>query len=108
MGNPRKFAIATYWNGFQVATTKYKDSCVVETEILNKGLKILLTCDPMPVLLIPTSSKHLKKDMEEEVMTTFLEPCIREFESLFINGFDVSYSLQFSIKGYFFKYKLYN
>lgn len=47
---------------------------------------------PMPVIFIPTSSEKLIKEQEEQVMTAFLEPFMRELEYVLIHGFDVSYN----------------
>ena len=59
-------------------------------EVLN-GERGNLQC-PMPVIFILTSSKNLLKSGEEEVMTAFLEPFIREMEFAFIDGFQECYN----------------
>ena len=59
-------------------------------EVLNGG-RGNLQC-PMSVIFIPTSSKNLLKSGEEEVMTAFLEPFVREMESALIDGFQVRYN----------------
>ena len=62
----------------------------MEVEILNGGMKNLKR--PMPVIFIPASSKEFVKEMEEEVMTAFLQPFIKELEYAIIHGFVVSYN----------------
>jgi hypothetical protein len=45
--------LVAHWNGFLLATTKYKDTWVVDIEVLNVGKQ--MGVGPMPVLFIPAS-----------------------------------------------------
>ena len=46
----------------------------------------------MLMIFILTSSKKLVKEMKEEVMTTFLEPFIKELEYAIIHGCVMNYN----------------
>ena len=59
-------------------------------EVLNGGRENLKRS--IPVIFIPASLEKLLRGMGEEVMTAFLEPLIRELESVFIEGFEVLYN----------------
>jgi hypothetical protein len=63
---------------------------VVEVEILNGRRENLHRS--LPVIFILPSSEKLVRQREEEVMTTFLEPLLREMESALIHGFEVCYN----------------
>ena len=89
-GDPRNLAIVAHWDGFLPATTKYKDTWAVEIELLNAGMQNLMR--PMPVVFIPASSDKIIKQFEEGVLTVFLEPFLRELESVFVHGFPVKYN----------------
>jgi hypothetical protein len=62
----------------------------VEIELLNDGMQNLM--HPMPVLFIPASSNKIVKEFEEGILTVFLEPLLRELESIFVEGFPVKYN----------------
>jgi len=94
-GDLRNFAIATHWDGFLPATTKYKDSWVVEIELLNVGMQNLMR--PMLVVFIRASYNKIVKEFEEGVLTIFLEPFLRELEFVFVHGFLVKYNFPFEI-----------
>lgn len=90
MGDPRNFALAGHWDGFLTATTKFKDTWVVEIEVLNGGKNNSL--GPIPLIFIPASSKQIIKDCEDHILTAFLEPLIHNLEIIFIEGFMVKYN----------------
>ena len=89
-GDPRNFAIAAHWDGFISTTTKYKDTWVVEIEILNAGLQNVMR--PMPVVFIPASSKQIIKDLDEGILIVFLAPFMHELELAFIEGFSMNFN----------------
>jgi hypothetical protein len=62
----------------------------VKVEILSGGMENL-KCPMLPIF-IPTLAKKLIKEMEEEVMTAFLEPFIRKLEFAIIHRFVVNYN----------------
>lgn len=62
----------------------------MEIELLNAGMQNLMR--PMPVVFIPASSDKIVKEFEEGVLTVFLEPFLRELESVFVHGFPVKYN----------------
>ena len=58
--------------------------------MLNGGMQNFMR--PMPVVFIPASSEKIVKELEEGVLTMFLEPLLRELESIFVHGFPVNYN----------------
>jgi len=80
--------LVAHWNGFLLATTKYKDTWVVDIEVLNVGKQMGVGL--MPVLFIPTSFNKIFKHREEQILIVFLE-LIQELESAFLDGFDIVY-----------------
>ena len=56
--------------------------------MLNGGMQNLMH----PVVFIPASSEKIVKELEEGVLTVFLEPPLRELESTFVHGFPVNYN----------------
>lgn len=81
--------MVAHWNGFLLATTKYKDTWVVDIEVLNVGKQMGVGL--MPVLFISASFNKIFKHMEEHILIVFLE-LIQELESAFLDGFDIVYN----------------
>ena len=84
------FAIAAHWDGFISTTTKYKDTWAVEIELLNLGLQNVMR--PVPVVFITASSKQIIKDLDEGILTVFLEPLMCKLESAFVEGFSMNFN----------------
>ena len=62
----------------------------MEFELLNAGLQNVMR--PMPIVFIPTSSKQIIKDLDEGILTVFLEPFMHELESTFVEGFSTNFN----------------
>ena len=62
----------------------------MEIELLNLGLQNVMR--PMPVVFILASSKQIIKDLDEGILTVFLEPFMHELESAFVEGFSMNFN----------------
>ena len=62
----------------------------MEIELLNAGLQNVMR--PMLVVFIPASSKQIFKDLDEGILTVFLEPLMRKLESAFVEGFSMNFN----------------
>lgn len=89
-GDPRNMALIAHWDGFQTARTTYQNTWTVEIMILNAGRNCSLT--PLPVLFIPSSCKKIVKQKRYELLNYFLEPFIRDLQTLFLEGVLTTYA----------------
>ena len=62
----------------------------MEIELLNARLQNVMRS--MPVVFIPASSKQIIKDLDEGILTVFLEPLMCELESAFVEGFSGNFN----------------
>lgn len=89
-GDPKNFTLVGHWDRFLTGTTKFNDTWVVELEFMDGGKNNAL--GPYHVIFIPASSKHITKQFEESILTTFLQPLFHDLESHFIHDFNVVYN----------------
>jgi hypothetical protein len=59
-----------HWDGFSFAKTSLKICWTMDLNILNYGRAN--TCDPIPIMFIPSSSKIIIKQVDPHILTTFL------------------------------------
>jgi hypothetical protein len=76
--------------GFLSTITRFKDTWVVELEMLNGRKQNAL--GPILMIFILSSSKLIVNEMEEQFLIVFFEPLIQELEVLFVDRFNVNYN----------------
>ncbi|KAL3696208.1 hypothetical protein R1sor_010284 [Riccia sorocarpa] len=87
-GDPRNIAIMGYWDGFQSSTTVLRSTWVVGIKLLNADSNSKIP--PMPILFIPNSTDESTSQLD--ILDAALEPFIREYVDLFVNGIHVDYA----------------
>jgi hypothetical protein len=70
-GNPQNFGLMLHWDGFSLAKTSPENCWTKDLVILNFSKEYIL--DPLLTMFIPISSKTIIKQINCDVLSTFLK-----------------------------------
>jgi hypothetical protein len=81
-GDPLNFRLMLHWDGFSLTKTSLKTCWTLDLAILNVGKE-----NNLAMMFIPTI-----KQVDCNVLSTFLKPLIKDLENVFLDGFFVQYA----------------